>query len=622
MSANNINAFALSCDESVLFGGTKSGQLLAIDPVTLEVTAEVQSHYGSIEVVAVHPKLPVVGMYGKDRNISLFDVSTPRSPKLMQTISLRNISPNDDPAIGLFPSTNQVFTFHDTEPRFAGHSGNGGLVEMTFSDNSAELIHCSRVHGNYDYVTARYVPGTNKLLTGTVRGLVYLSENGKTLKTWDFGQHNNRQALHWFEPLPDGSFLIASDGQQIFRFDPEERTPTIYGTMFVRDHLEHVTYHHGSGKAYCTGFDRTVHEISLEDCSSKGIIWESPFKLRWVRRLETNPDIMLVNCRNGGLYQVSVEKKATTRVLKTTPDALWSATAGEHALYVFGEGAKVTKMAPGGVEKDLRANKFIVTEKQFAENDKFYTKRAISSRDGRHTYFGRTDGSVWSLSNDEVQKMTTLTAAVRDMDVDGDHHLYVSTEDGILHCIDLTNNQVSEIYRAPTPLWALAHHPGRPLLAAGHRTDGVVLINTETGAIQPIAVGTRFCKRVRWLDDDTLLIGNSGDLVKYSLRLKSSQVLVSNLPNTIEDFDWTEDRQYLVIVVYSRYLYLVDLTTGVMLGEYGHEMDYGKGVFFIPKHVSQTEYPGDFIAFGRDGLVRQFRIHDDRIIPLDHIPST
>lgn len=622
MSANNINAFALSHDESVIYGGTKSGQLVALNSSTLETVADLQVHYGSIETVTAHPTLPLIGMLGKDRHISIFDVDQPNSPKLMHLINVRGLTPPDDPPIDPFPSTSQALTFHDTEMRFAGHSGNGGVLEMAFDSGTPQTLHCSRVHGNFDFVTARYVPGTHKLLTSTVRGMAYLTENGVTLNKWDLGEHNNRQTLHWFEPLPDGGFLVASDGQQIIRFDPEGRYPAIYGPMIARDHLEHVTYQKATSRAFCASFDRLVREISPEDCTSRGIVWQAPFKLRWLKTLESKPDVMLVNCRNGGLYQVSIKERRTTRMQKTTPTCFWSGAIADGKIHVFGEAAAVTTLNPISTNDDLRCTCFAHTRHPYGDEDGFYVKRTCSAPDGSTVYFGRTDGSVWELRQGKTRKLLQLPSAVRDMVTDHEGaHIYVATELGIVHDFEVATATEHELYRSPTPIWALAYHPTRALLAVGHRTDGVTLIGTEARTFQPAAVGTRFCKRMRWLDEDTLLIGNGGDLLAYSLRLKTTRVLVHNLPNTIEDFDWTPDRQYLVIAAYSRYLYLADLTTGKIIDSHGHEMDYAKGVLFLPEDVRQTAYPGDFLSFGRDGVVRQFRVHDDRIISLDHLAA-
>lgn len=622
MSANNINAFCIDPTERYVYAGTKSGQLLTIDIDNFKIVDAQQAHYGSIETVAIHPSLPYVGMLGKDQVNSIWTFEDPAKIRLQQLINVREISPADEKPILPFQSTSQALAFHDAERRFVGHSGNAGMVEIRFDDHGWELIRCTRPHGQYDFVTSRYVVGTDRILSASVRGEVILSEAGEILAKWDLGVHNNRQAIHWFEHLEGDIYLVASDGQQVLRFDVSGKVEPLHGPLIARDHLEHVTLNRTSGRAFCASFDRLVHEVSTETVESLGIVWKAPFKLRWVKTLERDPNSMIVNCRDGGLHKVNINLRTSIACIKNTPNCIWTGVKRGSDILLAGEGNYRRRLVPAKAEPTLRLPRFQEDVVPFPSNQIAYTKRAAASPDGRVVVFGRTNGEIFLEERNEIKLLVQLSDPVRDLSFSnsGDH-VFVAVEDGTVRKIDAVTGAETVIYRAATPIWALAVHPEQEMLALAHRVNEIRLLDLTTLEARTVVTGTRFCKRLRWIDEDRLLIGSGGNIWVYSLTENSHRVLVGPLMNTVEDFDWTEDRRYIVVTSYTRQMYLADGRTGVIIDTIGHEMDYGKGVLFLRGTAKKSDYAGDFVAFGRDGVPSHFRVHDDRIIPFGPITS-
>ena len=58
-----------------------------------------------------------------------------------------------------------------------------------------------------------------------------------------------------------------------------------------------------------------------------------------------------------------------------------------------------------------------------------------------------------------------------------------------------------------------------------------------------------------------------------------------------------------------------------MLYQHADQSDYSKGLLFLDNLSTESNFWGDFIAYGRYGEPRYHRINNDRIITLGNIPT-
>src|SRR5262249_41381440 len=122
-----------------------------------------------------------------------------------------------------------------------------------------------------------------------------------------------------------------------------------------------------------------------------------------------------------------------------------------------------------------------------------------------------------------------------------------------------------------------------------------------------------FAKRMKWKDAETLWFVGGGYLYEIKMGSNAKRVIAA-FPNTIEDFAWDAAKRYLIIVSYTRHIYLCDYESGEVLHEIGDQIDYSKGVFFLEGTINVTGYPADFVVFGRARQLSYNRIHDNRIV--------
>ncbi|WP_225767710.1 hypothetical protein [Inquilinus sp. Marseille-Q2685] len=617
MGANNINAFCVDPTEQFVFAGTKLGELQVIAIDKFEVIERKQAHFGSIEAVARHASLPYFATLGNDRLVTVWRFSTEGAVELLHSINVRDTVPDSDKELILpFPSTSQALAFHENGRRIAGHSGNAGLFEIDFDDTGWRVVRCTRPFAEDDLITVRYLPNSDRMLAASVRGEVALVEEGAVLKRWDFGSHNNRQVIHWFEPVgAPGQYLVASDGQQVIRFDVEDREPAVLGPLIARDHLEHVTLNRTSGRAFISSFDRRVQEIDKTTCESLAVIWNAPFKLRWIKTLERSPSTMIVNCRDGALYKIDVDQKRVLARIKETPDCLWTGVINQDSILIYGEGRQVNRYRATAVDRSRRRTLFSAESVPFDAEPTGYVKRAFRDASTGMIALGLTSGEVLLDRGNGPALLCNIGEAVRDLTFDhGSERLFVACEDGTVRSVSISDGQSETLLQADRPIWCLALHPTRNLLAVGQRILSAELLNLDDGTRREFAQGMRFNKRMRWFDDDTLFFGSGGNIWRYKLSDDAHSPFVVRLGNTVEDFDWDENKNFLAVVSYTRQVFLCDPKTGSVLDKTGNGIDYSKGVLFLNNGTDLARYPGDFIVFGRDGYPDHFRVHDDRIV--------
>lgn len=605
------NTLSLSPDERTLYCGVNGGAVLCLDPTDLRVVGWRHAHAGDIYAMAVHPSMPWVATMGMDNFLCLFDVSDRSHPRLQWRLLLRDLIPwNDLDLVPRHPSQSQAVTFHPMLRRLAARSGNSGLVEVDFSGSDPVVVHCTRLHALEDLTTVRYTGDGTQLLSAAL-GSVVLSNNGLAIADWRLAKNN----VHWFEPMKDGTYLVATDDRCVLRFNHHIGEVVAKGSVITRDDLEHVTYNAISGRAFIAGFDRNVYEIDPTTCESLGVAYAAPFKMRWIKTLETDPDTAFVQCFDGGIYRVSLRERRAVRAFRLTPPAVWTACeVSDNTLAFAGEGGEVVFVQlhqhPTTIGTQPREIARLRKPQTWSS-----TKRMLRQRDGT-LWLGQTSGHLLSMSAEGESAIVDLGSAIRDIAFDvSESTVFAALEDGSLRAVNIPTLDARELWRSPDdqPLWAVAHHPSLDQIIVAERGGRFALLAATTGNVICRGPASARVKRVKWLDTDTVLY-NAGDTLRR-LRLLSGidEELVAACGNTVEDFIWNREFGYLVLISYGTDVILCDLDSGLKIHSTADQVDYSKGLTWA---AAPGAFPLDFFTFGRSGCAHAFRIHSNKCVRL------
>ncbi len=603
MSEKNIDAFCITKDEKTIYAVNKLGEILTIEVDNFNVLNRTQIHSGSVNVIAIHDSQQYLATLGNDGYLAICKI-TDDNIECLHFIKIRHLKPEFDhyrPG----PSTSQALAFHPSQFRLASRAGTGGIFELTFTEKDYKILHCHRLHERYDPFTLHYTGNQDELLSGSnAMGGIVLSSKGKIIYKW----HNDK-AIHWFEPIEPGVYLVASDAMRVLRFELDTRKTPLRGPKISIDHLEHVNYNKTSQKAYTSAFDRRVLEIDPKSCEIIREVWKAPFKLRWIYSLNRQPEIMIVQCRNGGLYKINSDQGEVISVLKETPDAQWSIESFNHQWFVAGEGHYYKTYTAYAKDKKWDITRYRVQQHSLTEDQYSYNKRICSSE--QFIAFGRANGELIVKTKTNEEYRFSFNSAIRDLCFGENHKLYVCCEEGGLYEIDLIQQEKKRLFKLDGPIWSLAVN--EKYLAFADRRDSLYLYELETGQSRFWLENMGFAKRMKWVNESCLYFSGGSSLLKAQIG-SDSKIILANFHNTVEDFVWDAKRRYLVILSYTRFLYLCDYETGAILQEHADRVDYSKGLQFIPPENRLTNYETDFITVGRSGVPEYHRIHDDRII--------
>lgn len=614
LAGRKIDAFALSPCERYLFAGNLSGRFMVIDPDTLEIRHELQATAGAIQTVACHDSLPLVAVLGLDRRVAVvrYDAETGEAA-LRYDFSVREIDCwNDVEPVPASYSLSQAIAFHPSEPRLAVRTGNNGCLEVELTPEGVSKCHCTRLHRGANIVTFRYTGQGTELLSAAGGELV-LSRNGLRLKEWTLGEYN----LHWLEPVGDRHYLIASDDLRVIRLNllTDE---IVYGDRATRDDLEHVTYNPVSGRAFIAGFDRYVYEVDPDSCQPIGTAWRAPFKMRWIKTLRRDPDVLIAQCFNGGLYRVDLTSGAVQRALKQTPPALWSGHVDGAAIELAGDPAAVSRLVRTGTEPDTLRPVFRRELLGTRPDAEAYVKRLWRGRGRR--FLGQTDGRVLDATSTPFRVLAELGDAIRDIASDAEENwVFACTEDGRAVKLDARDGKVVAEWRSPSgePLWSLAFtDAGNRLAVAERRGRLQILDGTDLRELTAWSTTSR-PKRMRWLDGVKLAHVQTKTLNVFDYDHGESRIWVEDCGNTIEDFTWDPGRRYLAVIGYRTEIAVCDFASGRKLSVVPDQVDYTKGVVWVPPADGEDgHYPYDFMTFGRSGTAHLFRVHNERCVAL------
>ena len=618
IAATKFECFCLDPSERWLFAGNASGQISAIDVDAFEIRHEVQAHAGVVQAIACHRNEPYVAALSTDRHVSVWRHDPDGALHALCKVSLRSVRPdNDDEDVEFIHSTSQAIGFHDRDLKIVTRSANAGLLELAFDEHgSVDVLRCFRLHGHADLITARYAHDSDAVLSGAIDGELVLSQDGRPLRRWNIGLAN----VHWAEHVDNGSYLLASDARCVARIQLDDERDVVVGRRFTRDDLEHVTYNRTSGRAFVGSFDRSIYEVDPQTCVPTRIAFHAPFKCRWVKTLERSPATGLVQCRNGALYKFDVDSGETLAELRSTPPALWTSVIdGDGAMSLYGDGERVVRLAPRAVDPVSRTvvfDKSVTTRPSIGDGS--YTKRAVRQADTGIVYLARTSGAVVAIQGEDTRVVARMDSAVRDIDVDPvEPFVYVVCEGGSAHKLDAAGGERVLSFRSESeqPMWSLAYNPQRRLLAVAERGGELFVLSADDFRVRFRGLDTARAKRMKWVGEDMLLYNFMDELRYCDLRTGRRGTLVQGVGNTIEDFIWDAAREYLLFVSYTQNLYLADFRTGEIINWIPDQMDYSKGLAWMPS-AGEGAYPLDFVTYGRSGTAHGFRIHDEKILAL------
>ncbi len=618
-AARKIECFSVDKDERLVFVGNIAGQVDIVDLESFEILRTVQAHAGAITAIQAHPALPYLACLSMDRSVSIWRYAEDGTLGPLAAMSLRNIRPsNDERPVPDVHSNSQMLAFHDSAPRLVTRTANAGVLQLQFDEaGNVEIVHCLRHHAGEDVISARYANRDDRVLTGSAYGEVALSDGSEVLGRWKVGDH----AVHWIEFMHGTQYLAATDDCHCARFDiAEPGKVAAIGSKFARDDFEQVTYNPTDGRVFASAFDRKIYELDPKTCESLGAVFRTNFKNRWIRGIRRDPRLLVVQARNGTLYKADVGTGECLARLKETPAALWTGTLDPEGRLLFaGEGDRLLRLAPRDVERSSLRRRFASSTQKLDVDPEAYTKRMEVDRQTGALVLGRTDGRVYSLKGDRLSTLAELDGAVRDLAMRGEtSEAFVACEDGCVYHLDTDSGRMLSTWSSPSgfPVWALAYNPERDLLAICERHNEGVIVSASDFDDVAYRFESGRNKRTKWLDGDRLFHVYGSGLNEIDLTAGREQVIVDYTGNTIEDFVWDPTHTYLLLVGYTTMINLYDLATGEHLAEVPDQVDYSKGLVWLPRHPNDGSYPFDFATFGRSGEVHAFRIYNENIVAL------
>lgn len=617
-AAKNNLSMCVSPDEQWVFAGSLSGQISTIGIDDFKYRSAVQAHAGGIHAVACHETLPYIAAMSTERAFSIWRINNTKDGALSKVLymNVRSMQcENDSQPIPYIQSTSQALSFHPVKKRILTRTGNGGLLEVEFEDDGTfRIVQCVRLHGEEDLVAVRYLKDSKSILTMANYGEVAVSEEGRVLNKWRFGFHN----VHWAEHLEGDTYLLASDTRQVIRLDISGHIDPVVGPPITRDDLEHITLNRQSGRAFIAGFDSNVYEVCPKTCVSMGVIYKAPYKCRWVKTLERDPDIMILQCRNGGLHKINLKTSQRTALLKDTPEAIWtSGVLPDGDLIMAGEARSVYRVSLDSIDQQSRVPIMSVRRIPIPVDGDSHFKRLDVQQATGTVIMGRNDGQLWTGDGEQFRFLCNLEMPVRDLCVHPNEPIvFACTEGNRIYKICTDTGEVCRLFESPIQeqFWAIAYNQEHDLLAFTEREGSLYIVSGSDFKIQHKIPDIRRPKRLRWRDSNTLIWSRSVEMYRFDLDTARKSLYVHETGNTIEDFIWDDDRRYLIVLNYNCLIILCDYETGEFIDVTPDSMDYSKGLVWVPKR--EDSYPLDFLSIGRTGLANLFRIHDEKILPL------
>jgi hypothetical protein len=618
-------SFTTDPAERWIFGCTVDGRVATIDLDRMELLHETQLVPAPIEAIECHPRLPYLAVMTGDHRVTVARVDASGQLSPVHRIDLRTIRSERYPGKEMtHPTTSMALAFHPDEPRLLLKTRSSAVAEVGFDDQRWDVRWCEGYFARPEADTVsevaslRYLAGSNHVLATSGEGdLVVIDPAAprEPLLRWKYP----RGAIHNAEHVEGSDYLLSTDGRRLIRFDASGARPPVIGEIFAMNHLEVVRYHRPSGRAFAAGFDRRIYELDPVTLRCKRVVAKLPFLCRFLRTLDRAPDVLIAECRSGGLYRIDLQSREV-RTLKETPPGFHAVVASSPTrAWLMGEGSEIVELSIGSGGKCGRTS-FAARHFETGCLPSEYTRRLATDPATGDLLIARSDGEVrrFDPKTGSSRSIAELGAEIRDFAVDPEGKFaYAGCEDGRAYKIDLTEDQVAATFQTPgehPPIWALAYNPERRLLVVAPFLGPVHLLDaddfSEVGRID----ANTSPKRARWIDGDRLLLVRGSIIQSIDFRT-GEQSLVAEEQNTIEDFQWDPTRRFLAVITFDRAVALYDCETGRRL----HSVRAGMGPYtellWLDRR-SPDAYPYELLVVGWEGLAYRFRVHNEQLCPM------
>ncbi|NAX17039.1 MULTISPECIES: WD40 repeat domain-containing protein [unclassified Vibrio] len=594
MFSDSIYTTAYASQIGIVFAACKNGRLLMLEDQDLSMVCSIQAHFGAVEGISICEKRKLVALVGGDRHISLFKYdSNPASLEKLSYTCTRDLGLNDFPAIH---SVSQAVDISPTKNEIATRGGNSSLIFIDFEGNQT---HSLRLH-NSDIITVKYSKCGSYLMVGGNHGEITIVSDYKVVD--NVIPEGIAETMHWFEEVSENFFVIACDARKIVSVavDPETlKLSTAQGDSFTRDDLEHVTYKQGEKYALATSFDRHVYKVDIDTLQNIGVCYEAEYKLRWIDYHRSEPDVILLQVRNGSLQKINIATGEVLRKFHKMPPTIWSCEKLSDGLFLaVGEEGAIINIEKPNANGDLH---FVKTCNVDLKGG--YFKRLCIGHENEFAA-GSTKGH-FVLNGADGQEVIDVGSPVRDIcySVDSSTY-YLCLEDG--RVVMFSSGQIQTLWQSEEPIWSLALNPAGSILAFGERMGQIYLMDVGSRKIIE-STFSRLPKRMKWVDNNTLYCTYSDSVDKIYFENEQwnhSHRFIDPSSNTVEDFVVWDG--YMVMITYANRLWLADTLTGEILDSTFYGSEYMKSIVMTSEN--------SFTILGRSGCAMSYRIDCDQLL--------
>jgi WD40 repeat protein len=607
---------AIRAEEDVVFIGTSTGDVLALDAATLEIRASLRCNQGAVYGIAVNRSGDLVATLGKDKRVALLSWNgiMLRKVGIFDTRSMRPWNDTDPLEDG--DSDSHAIAFHPTVDRFAARASSGGLVEVDFTREGAFTpIHCTRFHGFMDLNSLIYAG--DDVYSGGQHGLVVLSRGTEVLYNWQLDQ----RAAHWFCFGPGDQLFVSCDSGAIGEINMHRSEWYRRGPVFANDDLECVDYNPVTGMLYACSFDRNLYSVDPATLMVKGVAFQARFKLKYCYALRSAPHEVLLVVRDGSVQRVDAQKGVLIREFRETAFAQWSIVPIEPGRFLVGGESDEVHLMEYRFERDFDGKPHYSVESYPLHMEPSYSKRLAWHEPSRSCLFARADGRIyrWALGSAAAEEILRLDDAVRDLAVEPLNPIaYACTEGGALCKFNLETGTTLRMHQHPyeRPIWALAYNALRDVVAIGERGGDIVLLDAQTFSRVATGPAASRVKRMKWISATQMMMSCSKWVEIVDWEAGEHRVLTDEIANTIEDFVYDPATKYAVIISYTGEIAVLDTEHAKLIAKIPLDIDVAKGIEWAYDPLQRGSKPLDVLVVGRIGRPLVFRVFNDTLYAL------
>lgn len=584
----HLNCMKIIPEENLMLAGTKDGYIRVYDFEGLLILSEQKVSDGTIQIIEANNELKAC--LSTDFQLIVFKVEESKV-EVVKKIDLLNIYSDD---YRYFHSASQCLCFDPENNYIVTKSANGALLYIS-TKQDYKLVKAVRIFDGLDIISASFIHDGKKLLVGSNKGTIALLEDMATSYIWEFDEMN--ETIHWFCEINENTVVVANDNMRLLKIDPISKAHQM-GPIIANDDFEYVSQL-SDGSLLATSFDRKVYKIDFDSLEVIEVLFEAPFKIRWCEVVGNN---LYLQVRDGSIFQIDINSKQVVSLIKDTRPCLWSACQTPNGILIGGENNTL-----------IRYNNDIFKHlDQLNSGDDSYIKR-IDYCNSR-TFLAKVGGELHIIDNDGNSRIINTNKGLRDLAVSSStNEVYIATEQGTLEVWDFETGIKLKEKSFLKPCWALSLSPNDKTIAVAERIGRVYLLDSKS-LDEEVSTFCRLPKRVRWVDDDNLLITHSSSIDKITRQNGEWEHLhkfFTGTGNTIEDYCWDEEKKHLFAVTYGRRVCLFNFKNGELMDSIYNGIDLLKGLFFFEENGHEK-----ILVFGRDEEIKTYGIHNHQLHPI------